>query len=127
MALCCVMDELIGRIDSVLDGDDDEPLDDWQYGWSDAMRWAPGDAGTYGVEEDQPDSELDCGWDWHLDAQIHAIPAEQVGEWVACLETLAEAERGEIAWYVVCFHCGAVGERSVDCGCGEFRVRGRLL
>lgn len=117
------MDELIGRIDLVLD---DEPLDDWQYGWSDAMRWAPGDAGTYGVE-DQPDGELDCGWDWHLDAQIHAIPAEQVPEWTRWLETLTETGRGEIAWYVVCFRCGAVGERSVDCECSEFRVRGRLL
>ncbi|MBV0918245.1 hypothetical protein KC238_13390 [Mycobacteroides chelonae] len=108
------MDELIGRIDSVLDGDDDESLDDWQYSWSDAMRWAPEGAELPG---DQSEGELDCGWNCHLDAQIHAIPVEQVAEWVACLETLPLAERGEIAWYVVCFRCGGVGERSVDCEC----------
>ncbi|WP_272865517.1 hypothetical protein [Mycobacteroides abscessus] len=31
--------DLISRIDAVLD--DDESLDDWSYGWSDSMRWAP--------------------------------------------------------------------------------------
>ncbi|BAX97303.1 hypothetical protein MSTE_01987 [Mycobacteroides stephanolepidis] len=111
------MDELISRIDAVLDESDDESLDDWQYSWSDAMRWHPGDAGTYGVEEDQPDAELDGGWDWNPDPQIHVIPAEQVPEWTAWLATLAEAERAEMQWYVVCFQCGVVGDRSVTCEC----------
>lgn len=109
-------DDLVARIDSVLDGDDDESLDDWQYPWSDAMRWAPSDAQR--VEDDGADDELNSGWDYHPDKQIHVIPSVQVAEWVACLETLPAVERDDIAWYVVCFVCGAAGERSVDCGCG---------
>lgn len=109
-------DHLIARIDAVLDDGDDDSLDDWAYPWSDAMRWAPGDAGTYGVEQIQSDAELDSGWDWQPDPQIHVIPAEQVAEWTAWLGTLGEAERGEISWYVVCFRCGTAGERSVTCG-----------
>lgn len=115
------MDELISRIDSLLDDDDDdddESLDDWQYPWVDAMRCAPeGVELPEGVWDDQPDEPLDGGWDYYPDTQIHAIPAHQVAEWLACLGTLGEAERGDIAWYVVCFRCGTVGERSVDCGC----------
>ncbi|RIS81275.1 hypothetical protein [Mycobacteroides abscessus] len=111
------MDELISRIDDLLDEADDESLDDWAYPWTDAMRWSPEDAGTYGIEVDQPDAELDSGWDWNPDPQIHVIPAQQVGEWTRWLGTLGDAERSEIDWYVVCFACGAVGEQSVDCGC----------
>lgn len=111
-------DELISRIDSVLD--DDESLDAWQYPWTDSMRWAPPEVELpTGVWEDQPEEELDSGWDYYPDAQIHAIPAHQVSEWVACLETLPVAEREDVAWYVVCFQCMTVGEREVTCGCGN--------
>ncbi|MBF9327949.1 MULTISPECIES: hypothetical protein [Mycobacteroides] len=114
------MDDLIGRIDSVLDGEDDESLDDWAYPWTDSMRWAPeGVELPEGVWEDEPESELDGGWDYHPDTQVHVIPIEQVDEWERCLDTLSPAERGDIDWYVVCFGCMAVGERSVSCGCGN--------
>ncbi|WP_100485886.1 hypothetical protein [Mycobacteroides abscessus] len=112
------MDELISRIDGLLD--DDEPLDDWQYPWTDSMRWAP--AGVElpeGCWEDQPDSPLDGGWEYHPDCQIHVIPVEQVDEWVACLETLPPAERGDVQWYAVCFQCMTAGDREVTCGCGN--------
>lgn len=111
------MDELISRIDAVLD--DDESLDDWSYGWSDAMRWAPeGIELSEGVwDEHADDDELDSGWDYHPDCQIHVIPVQQASEWTYWLNTLPPAERGDIDWYVVCFQCRAVGERSVDCGC----------
>ncbi|WP_074377082.1 hypothetical protein [Mycobacteroides abscessus] len=111
------MDELISRIDGLLD-DDDESLDDWQYPWTDAMRWAPPEVELpEGTWDDQPDRELDCGWDYYPDTQIHAIPVEQVTEWTAWLDTLPRVEREDVDWYVVCFRCGTVGERSVDCGC----------
>lgn len=114
------MDDLIARIDGVLDEPDDEPLDDWQYPWVDSMRWAPpGVELPEGVWDDQPDAELDSGWDYHPDTQIHVIPAHQVAEWTRCLDTLPSAERGDISWYVVCFGCMAVGEREVSCGCGN--------
>ncbi|CPS18091.1 Uncharacterised protein [Mycobacteroides abscessus subsp. abscessus] len=113
------MDDLIGRIDGLLD-DDDEFHDDWQYPWSDAWHWAPPEVGLpSGVWDDQPDSPLDSGWDYHPPTQIHVIPVEQVAEWTRCLETLPPAERGDIDWYVVCFGCMAVGERSVTCECGN--------
>lgn len=112
-------DHLIARIDAVLDDGDDDSLDDWAYPWTDAMRWAP--EGVELVEDDRHDAELDGGWDWQPDPQVHVIPAEQVAEWTAWLETLSEGERGEIAWYVVCFRCSAVGERSVTCGCERAR------
>lgn len=107
------MDELISRIDGLLDEVDDIP-------WVDAMRWAP--AGVElpeGTWEDQPEGELDGGWDYYPDTQIHVIPVEQVDEWVACLATLPPAERGDVRWYVVCFQCLASGERSVTCDCGN--------
>lgn len=111
-------DDLVARIDELVD--DDESLDDWAYPWTDAMRWAPPEVELpEGVWDDQPDAELDSGWDYHPPAQIHVIPAEQVSEWERCLETLPVAERGDIAWYVVCFQCLASGERSVTCGCGN--------
>lgn len=112
------MDELISRIDHVLD--DDEPLDAWQYPWTDSMRWAPPEVELpLGVWDDQADEPLDGGWDYYPDTQIHVIPVEQVTEWVRCLDTLPPAERGDVAWYVVCFQCRAVGERSVDCECAN--------
>ncbi|MBN7559876.1 hypothetical protein [Mycobacteroides abscessus] len=106
--------DLISRIDAVLD--DDESRDDWSYGWSDSMRWAP--EGVLLPEYDGGDESPNSGWEWHPDSQIHAIPAEQVAEWTRWLGTLGDGERDEMQWYVVCFTCGAVGERSVDCGCG---------
>lgn len=114
------MDDLISRMDQVLDEPDDEPLDDWQYPWSDAWHWAPPEVELpSGVWDDQADAELDGGWDYYPPTEIHVIPVEQVAEWMACLETLPVAERGDIQWYVVCFQCRAVGEREVDCGCGN--------
>ncbi|SHO82493.1 hypothetical protein [Mycobacteroides abscessus] len=112
------MDELISRIDELVD--DDEPLDDWAYPWTDSMRWAP--AGVElpeGCWDDQPEEELDCGWDYYPDTQIHVIPSEQVDEWVACLDTMPTVEREDVQWYVVCFTCMKAGERSVDCDCGN--------
>ncbi|CPX22401.1 Uncharacterised protein [Mycobacteroides abscessus subsp. abscessus] len=115
------MDDLIARIDGVLDEPDDEPLDDWQYPWVDSMRWAPAEvelpSGVW--EGEEPEGELDGGWDYHPDAQVHVIPSDQVDEWTRCLDTLPSAERGDISWYVVCFGCMAVGEREVSCGCGN--------
>ncbi|MBN7314766.1 hypothetical protein [Mycobacteroides abscessus] len=113
------MDELISRIDQVLDGDD-ESLDDWACPWVDAMRWAPeGVELPEGVWDDQPDEPLEGGWDYYPDTQIHAIPAHQVAEWTAWLDTLQVVERDDIDWYVVCFTCMSVGEREVTCGCGN--------
>ncbi|SKH29443.1 Uncharacterised protein [Mycobacteroides abscessus subsp. massiliense] len=105
------MDELISRIDGLLDEVDDIP-------WVDSMRWAP--AGVElpeGVWDDQPEGELDSGWDYHSPAQIHVIPSDQVDDWIACLDTMPVAERDDVAWYVVCFQCMKAGERTVDCGC----------
>ncbi|SHZ79662.1 Uncharacterised protein [Mycobacteroides abscessus subsp. abscessus] len=110
------MDELIGRIDGLLD--DDDETDD--IPWSDAWRWAPeGVELPSGCWDDQADRELDSGWDYHPDTQIHVIPVEQVDEWKRCLDTMPPAERGDIQWYAVCFRCMAVGERTVTCGCGN--------
>lgn len=119
------MDELISRIDDLLD--DDESLDDWQYGWSDAMRWAPeGIELSEGVwDEHADDDELGSGWDYHPDTQIHAIPVEQVSEWTRWLETMPVAEREDVQWYVVCFGCMKAGERSVTCECIGDANRGR--
>ncbi|BBZ83326.1 hypothetical protein MABM_32420 [Mycobacteroides abscessus] len=112
------MDDLVARIDDLLD--DDEPLDDWAYPWTDSMRWAPPEVELpSGVWEDEPDEPLDSGWDYHPDPQVHVIPAHQVAAWMACLETLPPVERGDVQWYVVCFGCMAVGERDVLCGCGN--------
>ncbi|RIU33901.1 hypothetical protein [Mycobacteroides abscessus] len=109
------MDDLIGRIDGLLD--DDEPDD---IPWSDAMRWAPeGVELPSGCWDDQADRELDSGWDYYPPAEIHVIPVEQVGEWVACLDTMPPAERGDIDWYVVCFGCMTAGDREVSCDCGN--------
>lgn len=116
------MDELIGRIDAVLDepDDDDESLDDWSYPWSDAMRWAPPETELpEGVWDDQPDRVLDSGWDYHPDTQVHVIPVEQVDEWERWLGTMPRVEREDISWYVVCFQCMTAGERDVPCGCGN--------
>lgn len=105
------MDELISRIDELVDEVDDIP-------WVDAMRWAPPEVELpSGCWEDQPDSPLDSGWDYRPPTEIHVIPVEQVAEWVACLDTMPPAERGDVAWYVVCFGCMTAGERTVECGC----------
>lgn len=106
------MDELIGRIDDLLDEEvDDIPWTDSWRSWGSTAPWDLGES-----DDDEP---LDGGWDCHPDAQIHAIPSDQVDEWIACLATLPPAERGDIDWYVVCFTCGLAGERSVTCGCGN--------
>ncbi|SIG37980.1 Uncharacterised protein [Mycobacteroides abscessus subsp. abscessus] len=114
------MDELISRIDSVLDGEDDESLDDWAYSWTDSMRWAPeGVELPEGCWEDEPDRALDSGWEYHPDCQIHVIPAHQVAEWVRCLETMPRVEREDVQWFVVCHRHKTVGEREVTCDCGN--------
>ncbi|MBN7388533.1 Uncharacterised protein [Mycobacteroides abscessus subsp. abscessus] len=112
------MDDLVARIDGLLHEPDDEPLDDWQYPWSDAWRWAPeGVELPEGVWEDEPDRELHGGWDYHPDTQVHVIPIEQVDEWTRCLETLPQVEREDIQWYVVCHEHKVAGEREVSCDC----------
>ncbi|CPW83091.1 hypothetical protein [Mycobacteroides abscessus] len=114
------MDELISRIDAVLDEPDDEGTDDWAYPWVDAMRWAPPEVALpSGVWEDEPDRALDSGWEYHPDTQVHVIPVEQVSEWERCLETMPRVEREDIAWYVVCHRHKVAGEREVSCGCGN--------
>ncbi|MBN7491645.1 hypothetical protein I3U56_14445 [Mycobacteroides abscessus subsp. abscessus] len=114
------MDDLISRIDGVLDEPDDEGTDDWQYPWTDSMRWAPPDTELpSGVWDDQPDEPLDSGWDYHPDTQVHVIPVEQVSEWERCLDTLPTVEREDISWFVVCHAHKTVGEREVTCGCGN--------
>ncbi|AMT72188.1 MULTISPECIES: hypothetical protein [Mycobacteroides] len=111
-------DDLVARIDELVD--DDESLDDWSYGWSDSWRWAPEHVELpEGVWEDQPDAELDSGWDYSPPTQIHVIPVEQVGEWIACLDTMPTVEREDVQWYVVCFVHKVAGERQVSCGCGN--------
>ncbi|MDO3013210.1 hypothetical protein P5V34_04315 [Mycobacteroides abscessus subsp. abscessus] len=105
------MDELIGRIDDLLDEVDDIP---WTDSWRSWGSTAPWDLGEYG--DDEP---LDGGWDYHPPTQIHVIPSDQVAEWTRWLDTLPTVEREDIAWYVVCFQCLASGERSVTCGCGN--------
>lgn len=95
------MDDLIARIDGVLD--EDESLDDWAYPWTDAMRWAPEHVELpEGCWDDQADEPLDSGWDYHPDTQVHAIPVEQATEWEWCLASLPPVEREDIQWYVVC-------------------------
>ncbi|CPS25488.1 Uncharacterised protein [Mycobacteroides abscessus subsp. abscessus] len=114
------MDELISRIDAVLDEPDDEGTDDWQYPWTDSMRWAPTDTELpSGVWDDQPEGELDSGWDYHPDTQVHVIPVQQVAEWLRCLETMPRVEREDVQWFVVCHRHKTVGEREVSCGCGN--------
>ncbi|ANO18550.1 Uncharacterised protein [Mycobacteroides abscessus subsp. abscessus] len=109
------MDDLIGRIDAVLGDDETDDIP-----WSDAWRWAPPETELpEGVWEDQADAELDGGWNYYPDTQVHVISSDQVAEWVACLETLPPAERGDISWYVVCFGCMTAGDREVDCGCAN--------
>ncbi|MBN7483784.1 hypothetical protein [Mycobacteroides abscessus] len=113
------MDELIGRIDGLLD-DDDEPLDDWQYPWSDAWHWAPEHVELpEGVWDDQAEEELDSGWDYYPPSEIHVIPSDQVAEWIACLDTMPAVEREDVQWYVVCHEHKVAGERDVPCGCGN--------
>ncbi|AGM27688.1 hypothetical protein [Mycobacteroides abscessus] len=112
------MDELISQIDQVLD--DDESLDAWAYPWVDSMRWAPEHVELpLGVWDDQPEGELDSGWDYYPPTEIHVIPVGQVDEWTRCLDTLPPVERDDIAWYVVCFVHKVAGERDVPCGCGN--------
>ncbi|SIE26335.1 hypothetical protein [Mycobacteroides abscessus] len=108
------MDDLIGRIDDLLDDEyDDIP-------WVDAWHWAPPEVELpSGVWDEQPDRELDSGWDYHPDAQIHVIPVEQVAEWLRCLGTMPRVEREDIQWYVVCHEHKLAGGRDVPCGCGN--------
>lgn len=111
------MDELIGRIDDLLDEEvDDIPWTDSWRSWGSTAPWDLGES-----DDDEP---LDSGWDYCPDTQIHVIPVEQVSEWVACLETLPPAERGDIQWYVVCFTCMRAGDREVTCECGNPRSTG---
>ncbi|PVB10679.1 hypothetical protein [Mycobacteroides abscessus] len=106
------MDELIGRIDDLLDEEvDDIPWTDSWRSWGSTAPWDLGES-----DDDEP---LDGGWDYYPPTQIHVIPVEQVDEWVACLETLPVAEREDVQWYVVCFVHKVAGERDVPCGCGN--------
>lgn len=106
------MDELISRIDDLLDGEtDDIPWTDSWRSWGSTAPWDLGES-----DDDEP---LDGGWDYHPDTQIHVIPSDQVAEWTRCLDTLPPAERGDIDWYVVCFTCMTAGDREVACDCAN--------
>ncbi|SKY36982.1 Uncharacterised protein [Mycobacteroides abscessus subsp. abscessus] len=108
----CIMGDLIGRIDDLLDdGDDDIPWSDSWRSWGSTAPWDLGDS-----DDDGP---LDGGWDYYPDTQIHVIPVEQVGEWTRWLNAMPRVEREDVQWYVVCFTHKVAGERSVDCGCGN--------
>ncbi|MBL3752209.1 MULTISPECIES: hypothetical protein [Mycobacteroides] len=106
------MDELIGRIDDLLDEEvDDIPWTDSWRSWGSTAPWDLGESG-----DDEP---LDSGWDYYPDTQIHVIPSDQVSEWTRWLDTLPAIERGDIQWYVVCHEHKVAGERDVPCGCGN--------
>lgn len=95
-------DDLIERIDELLS--------------MDAMSWSPMSESEKarilaGEQEERPR-------EW-IHQQIHAIPVRQVSEWTTWWDGLSEADQNDTPWFVVCFTCGAVGERSVDCGCGN--------
>lgn len=95
-------DDIIERIDEVLS--------------MDAMSWSPMSesevARILAGEQDERPRE----WVHH---QIHSVPVHQVSEWTTWWDGLSEADQNDTPWFVVCFTCGAVGERSVDCGCGN--------
>lgn len=111
------MDELIGRIDDLLDEEvDDIPWTDSWRSWGSTAPWDLGES-----DDDEP---LDSGWDYSPPTQIHVIPSDQVGEWMACLETLPPAERDDVLWYVVCHEHKVAGERDVPCDCGNPRSTG---
>lgn len=81
---------------------------------ADVMSWSP-------VGEDEAarilageQAETPKPW---VSRQIHALPVSDVPMWRTWWDRLSEDEQEEVPWYVVCFECGAVGERSVDCGC----------
>ncbi len=94
--------DLIERIDELLS--------------MDAMAWSPlsesEKSRILAGEQDERPRE------W-IHQQIHAIPVRQVSEWTTWWDGLSEADQNDTPWFVVCFTCGAVGERSVDCGCGN--------
>lgn len=94
--------DVIERIDEVLS--------------MDAMSWSPMSesekARILAGEQDERPRE------W-IHQQIHAIPMHQVSEWATWWDGLSEADQNDTPWFVVCFTCGAVGEREVSCGCGN--------
>ncbi|TDH23672.1 MULTISPECIES: hypothetical protein [Mycobacteroides] len=100
-------DDIIARIDELLSA---------PYAGFDAMNWSPMSesekARILAGEQDERPRE------W-IHQQIHAIPVEQVSEWTTWWDGLSESDQHDTPWYVVCFTCGAVGERSVDYGCGN--------
>lgn len=94
--------DIIERIDEVLS--------------MDAMSWSP--MSEYEVTRILAGEQDEAPRAW-IHQQIHAVPVEQVSEWTTWWDGLPEDEQEATPWYVVCFTCGAVGERSVDCGCGN--------
>lgn len=92
--------DIIARIDDLLSVD--------------AMLWSPvGEdeaARILAGEQEERPRPLPVG-------QIHAIPVGDVPPWRAWWDTLSPDDQRDTPWYVVCFECRAVGERSVDCGC----------
>lgn len=50
---------------------------------------------------------------------IHAVPVGDVPAWRDWWDGLSGDDQADTPWYVVCFQCGAVGEREVTCGCGN--------
>ncbi|WP_078309261.1 MULTISPECIES: hypothetical protein [unclassified Mycobacterium] len=101
-------DDIIARIDEMLSA---------PYAGFDSMTWSPMSESEkeriLAGEQDETDEQpriLPVG-------QIHAIPADQVSEWRGWWDGLSASDQRDIQWYVVCFQCGVVGERSVDCVC----------
>lgn len=98
-------DNIIARIDALLSA---------PYAGFDAMNWSPvpesEKARILAGEQDAAPRPLPVG-------QIHAIPVEDVPEWRGWWDGLSEDDQADTPWYVVCFTCGAVGERSVTCDC----------
>lgn len=95
-------DDIIARIDALLS--------------TDAMSWSPvpeGEAARIlAGEQDERPRPLPVG-------QIHAISVADVPAWRDWWDTLSDDDQADTPWYVVCFGCMAVGERSVDCECGN--------
>ncbi|MBN7561403.1 hypothetical protein [Mycobacteroides abscessus] len=66
--------------------------------------------------EDQGDVESAAELRWAA-GEAEKWWTQEYGEAAKILAALDGVERGEIACYVVCLRCRAVGQHSVPCGC----------
>lgn len=99
--------DLIARIDALLSA---------PYAGFDAMSWSPMSESEKARILAGEQDERPRPW---IHQQIHAIPVEQVSEWTTWWDGLSEDDQADTPWYVVCHEHKVVGERSVDCGCGN--------